>query len=68
VPRRNVSADGRTIEVSPVREVRAGESLPSFHVEATGVQIGEHTMRVTVTSELTPQGVIAEESTSVTAQ
>jgi uncharacterized repeat protein (TIGR01451 family) len=68
VPRRNVSADGRTIEVSPVREVRAGESLPSFHVEATGIQVGEHAIRVTVTSDLTPQGVIAQESTSVTAQ
>lgn len=68
VARRNVSADGRLVEVSPIREVRAGETIPSFHVEATGVQVGEHKLRVVVTSQLSPQGVIAEETTSVTAQ
>jgi uncharacterized repeat protein (TIGR01451 family) len=68
VARRNVSADGRLVEVSPIREVRAGETIPSFHVEATGVQVGEYKIRVVVTSQLSPQGVVAEEATSVTAQ
>ena len=68
VARRNVSADRRLVEVSPIREMRAGETVPSFHVEATGVQVGEHKIRVVVTSQLSPQGVVAEESTSVTAQ
>ncbi len=45
-----------------------GETIPSFHVEATGVQVGEHKIRVVVTSQLSPQGVVAEETTSVTAQ
>ncbi len=66
--RRNVSADGRTVEVSPIREVRPGETVPSFHVAATGIQVGEHKIRVMVTSQLSPQGVVAEEATSVTAQ
>ena len=66
--RRNVSADGRVVEVSPIQEVRAGEAIPPFHVEATGAQVGEHKFRVVVTSQLSPQGVVAEESTSVTAQ
>jgi hypothetical protein len=48
--------------------VRAGETIPSFHVEATGVQVGEYKIRVVVTSQLSPQGVVAEEATSVTAQ
>lgn len=68
VARRNVSADGRLVQVSPILEVRAGETIPSFHVEATGVQVGEHKVRVVVTSQLSPQGVVAEEATSVTAQ
>ncbi|MHB8865213.1 MAG: DUF7507 domain-containing protein [Pirellulaceae bacterium] len=68
VARRNVSADGRIVEVSPIREVRPGETVPSFHVAATGIQVGEHKIRVMVTSQLSPQGVVAEETTSVTAQ
>jgi uncharacterized repeat protein (TIGR01451 family) len=68
VARRNVSADGRLVQVSPILEVRAGETIPSFHVEATGVQVGEYKIRVVVTSQLSPQGVVAEEATSVTAQ
>jgi uncharacterized repeat protein (TIGR01451 family) len=68
VARRNVSADGRLVEVSPIREIRPGETVPSFHVAATGILVGEHKIRVMVTSQLSPQGVVAEESTSVTAQ
>jgi len=69
VARRNVSADGSTVVVSPILEVRAGETVaPSFNVGAKGVQVGEHKVRVTVTSELSPQGVVAEEFTSVTAE
>jgi uncharacterized repeat protein (TIGR01451 family) len=68
VTQRNMSADRRTVEVSPIREVRPGETVPSFHVAATGIQVGEHKIRVMVTSELSPQGVVAEETTSVTAQ
>lgn len=62
---RNVSADGRTVRVSPIREVRAGEKLPEFRVEVTGVQVGEHSLRVTVTSRLAPQGVSSEVTTTV---
>ena len=65
---RKVSPDGRTIEVSPIKEIRRGETHPPFQLSATGVQIGDHTLRVSVTSQLSPQGVVAEETTSVTAQ
>ena len=68
VARRNVSADGRTVRVSPIHEVRPGETLPAFRVEATGVQVGDHTMRVVVSSRLSPQGVAAEETTTVFSQ
>ena len=65
----SVSPDGRTVRISPVREMRAGETLqPPFRVEATGVQAGEQTLRVTVTSELSPRGVSAQEETTVYAQ
>jgi uncharacterized repeat protein (TIGR01451 family) len=65
---RKISPDARTIEVSPINEIRGGETLPSFHLSATGIQIGDHRIRVSVTSQLSPQGVLAEETTSVTAQ
>ena len=65
---RKVSPDGRTIEVSPIKEIRAGETIRSFQLTATGVQIGDHTLRVSVTSQLSRQGVMMEETTSVTAQ
>ncbi len=69
VARRTVRNNGRLIEVSPIREVRAGETVvPSFHVVAVGAEVGEHKIRVVVTSRLSPQGVVAEEVTSVTAQ
>ena len=57
---RNFSADKRTATITPIREMRAGETLqPPYRVEATGVQAGEHTIRVTVTSRQSPQGVVA---------
>ena len=48
--------------------MRAGETLPPFRVEATGALAGEHTLRVTVTSRLSPQGVPVQEVTTVYAQ
>jgi hypothetical protein len=65
---RKVSPDGRTIEVSPIKEIRAGETHPPFQLSTTGVQIGEHKISISVTSQLSPQGVTAENTTSVTAQ
>ncbi|MFO7903378.1 MAG: DUF7507 domain-containing protein [Planctomycetota bacterium] len=66
---RTVSQDGRTVTVSPIREIRAGETLqPPFRVEATGVQAGEQTLRVTVTSRHSPQGVTRQEVTTVVAE
>ncbi len=62
---RNTSSDGRTIQVNPIREVRANETLPPFRLEATGRQAGEQHLKVTVTSRLSPQGVTAEETTTV---
>ncbi len=66
--RRNVSPDGRTVSIEPFEELRARESLRPFRVLALGRQAGDHTLQVTVTSRLTPQGVQASEVTTVTAQ
>ena len=63
--RRNVSPDGKTIQVNPIQEVRPGETLPPFHLEATGQLPGEQVLKVTVTSRLSPQGVTAQETTTV---
>lgn len=66
---RTVSPDGRTVTISPIREMRAGETLkPPFRVEAIGTQAGEQTLRVTVTSRLSPQGVTEPENTTVAAE
>ncbi len=65
VAQRTLSPDGKTITVSPINEVRAGETLPSFRLSVTGQSPGEQTMKVIVQSRLSPQGVTAQETTTV---
>lgn len=66
---RTVSQDQRTVTISPIREMRAGETLdPPFRVEATGAQTGEQQLQVTVTSRRSPQGVTHKEVTTVVSQ
>jgi hypothetical protein len=62
-----VSADGRTIEMSPIAEARAGEPLPMYQIEVLGVRAGKHKVRATVTSVGTPTGVSVEAETTVNA-
>jgi len=64
---RAVSPDGRTVHVNAVREMRPRENL-LFRVEAVGARPGEQQLEVTVTSERSPQGVTAKETTTVFAQ
>ena len=59
------SADGRTVEVTPIREMRAQESLRPFQVEAIGRQAGDQKLTVKVVSERSPDGVVATETTTV---
>lgn len=65
---RTVSPDNRVVQISPIKEMRAGETLPPFKVEATGSQVGDQELKVTVTSRLSPQGVVARETTTVYSQ
>lgn len=65
---RNLSPDRRIATIGAIREMRAGETLqPPYRVEVTGTQAGEHAVRVTVTSRFEPQGVTAQETTTVYA-
>ncbi len=65
---RRVSPDGQKVTVNPVLEMRPGERLNPFRVEATGVREGDHTLEVRVSSESNPDGVTATEKTTVFAQ
>ena len=68
VAARNQSQDGRTIEVTPIAEMRVGESLNRnpFYIEVRGVEIGKHTVKVTVDSLQSLQPVEAQTETTVT--
>lgn len=59
------SADGRTVEVTPIREMRGQETLQPFQIEAVGTQAGEHELTVKVVSKRSPEGVVAKETTTV---
>jgi uncharacterized repeat protein (TIGR01451 family) len=61
------SPDGQTITLAPIREVRAGEKLRPFRVEASGTAPGQQSLLVRVTSQLTPEGVEDTETTTVVA-
>jgi len=62
---RSKSEDGRTIEVTPVARIRAGETLSPFRIEVRGIRIGKHTVRVKVNSLRSAEPVITEEDTVV---
>jgi uncharacterized repeat protein (TIGR01451 family) len=59
---------GRTVQFARILEMRPNETVNSLRVEAVGVEEGTHTVRVTVRSRLSPNGVTAEAKTTVTAQ
>lgn len=63
----NNSPDGQTITLSPVQEMRAGEKLRPFRIEASGTAPGQQTLLVRVSSQLSPEGVEASETTTVVA-
>ncbi len=62
---RSMSDDRRTIEVTPIAEVRAGETLNPFYLDVRGTRIGKHTLKVRVDSFRSTQPVEAEEDTMV---
>ncbi len=66
---RNVNATGNIVRMNSIREMRAGEVLaPPFRVDAVGTLAGEQTLKVTVTSRLSPHGTTAQKATTVLAQ
>jgi hypothetical protein len=62
----SVSADGRTVEMTPVAELRAGEA-PVYQIEVFGTRPGKHKVTATVASVRTPAGVAAQAETTVNA-
>lgn len=61
----NISEDRQTVQATPVAELRAGEALPAFSLEAIATAAGNHKLTVRVTSRQMPQGVADEETTTV---
>ncbi len=65
---RSVSPDGRAISMSPIREIRPGESLPAYRLQVEGRQAGAIEVRAEATSLLSgDQPVVATEDTKVNA-
>lgn len=62
------SADGATIEIAPVTEMRPGERLATYRLEVKGTQAGEQMLRVEAYSARTPSGVAAEITTAVSGR
>jgi hypothetical protein len=63
---RSQSQDGRTVTVTPIKLLRAGEViLTPFYIEMKGVRVGNHLVRVSVDSLQSTQPVVAEEDTTV---
>jgi hypothetical protein len=58
------SGDGRTIQLTPIAELRQGETI-RLSFEARGRQIGKHTVKVTVDSYRSAKPVVAETDTTV---
>jgi len=61
-----VSPDGRTIEMSPIAEMRSAEAQ-SYQIEVLGTKPGKHRVRAAVASVRTPVGVSVEAETTVNA-
>ena len=57
--------DGRTVEITPVAEIRANEQLPDYKIEVEGTKAGKQKLQVIVKSARTPAGITAEAETTV---
>lgn len=56
---------GRVIEISPIKTILAGETLPSFTLETTAARAGAFPLNVTVKSTRVPGGVSDVEEITV---
>lgn len=65
---RGLAADGRTIEMEPIAELRAREALRPCRIEIPVLQPGKLQVRAVVRSTLQPAGVSITEETTVTAE
>jgi uncharacterized repeat protein (TIGR01451 family) len=59
------SPDGRTIDVTEIAEIRAGETLKSFYLYVKGLRVGKYTLKVKVDSYRSPEAVEATQDTTV---
>ncbi|MFO0820286.1 MAG: hypothetical protein U1A77_20225 [Pirellulales bacterium] len=64
---RGLAADGRTLEMEPIAELRAREALRPCRIEIPATQPGKLQVRAIVRSVLQPAGVTIVEETTVTA-
>jgi uncharacterized repeat protein (TIGR01451 family) len=62
---RGTSTDGRTIQLTPVAEMRAGETLAPYRVEVTAMRGGKFRLRAEVTSLRSEKTINVEEETTV---
>ena len=62
---RGISPDGRTVEVTQIKEMRPHETLNPFYIEVRGRKIGKHVIKARVKSFRSPQGVEADTDTTV---
>jgi hypothetical protein len=63
-----IRTSATSVDFAPVREVFPGETLdrPPYRIEVRGLKAGQHKLRITATSRLSPNGVVAEAQTTVT--
>lgn len=66
-PQPTLRASDREVDLSPIAELRAGESV-TLRVDAEARQVGQFKVRCTVKSLRSPTGVTDEEQTTVNAQ
>ncbi len=60
-----VSDDKRVIEITPIAELRAGETMPAYTLEVTAQVAGQHRVRVEAISQRSPTAVIHDEPTTI---
>lgn len=58
------SPDGRTLELTPITELRAGEAV-SFRLDVTATKAGQHNFQAVAKSQQQPAPITAKEGTTI---
>jgi uncharacterized repeat protein (TIGR01451 family) len=57
--------DGRVIDVTPIAEMRPGETIDGLKLEVRAVAAGKHKLEAKVISQRSPEGTAVEQQTTV---